>query len=136
MTDIRPELSKTNPTWIGRHRYYELKHFCLQYPEWKKIYKEIDGYPESKFSPVKNLGNVFDPVIKAYERREEYINKIEMIERCAKAADEQLYGYLLHGVTEGVSYYGLRLYYEMPACKEKYYGSYRRFFFLLDKARK
>ena len=25
-----------NPYWIERHRYYELKHFCLQYPIWKK----------------------------------------------------------------------------------------------------
>lgn len=27
-----PELSEKNPYWIERHRYYELKHFCLQYP--------------------------------------------------------------------------------------------------------
>lgn len=30
-TTIRPELSEKNPYWIERHRYYELKHFCLQY---------------------------------------------------------------------------------------------------------
>ena len=35
-TTIRPELSEKNPYWIERHRYYELKHFCLQYPIWKK----------------------------------------------------------------------------------------------------
>ena len=29
-TMIRPELSEKNPYWIERHRYYELKHFCLQ----------------------------------------------------------------------------------------------------------
>lgn len=34
--DMRPELSQKNPYWIGKHRYYELKHFCLQYPIWKK----------------------------------------------------------------------------------------------------
>ena len=37
-TTIRPELSEKNPYWIERHRYYELKHFCLQYPIWKKAY--------------------------------------------------------------------------------------------------
>ena len=31
-TQIRPELSEKNLYWIDRHRYYELKHFCLQYP--------------------------------------------------------------------------------------------------------
>lgn len=29
---------------LSKHRYYELKHFCLQYPEWKRIYKEADGW--------------------------------------------------------------------------------------------
>ena len=29
--DIRPEVSQKNPFWIGKHRYYELKHFCLQF---------------------------------------------------------------------------------------------------------
>lgn len=32
-TVIRPETSKKNKYWIPRHRYHELKHFCLQYPE-------------------------------------------------------------------------------------------------------
>ena len=35
-TVIRPELSKNNEYWIPRQRFYELKHFCLQYPSWKK----------------------------------------------------------------------------------------------------
>lgn len=35
-TNIRPELSNKSPYWIERHRYYELKHFCLQYPIWKR----------------------------------------------------------------------------------------------------
>lgn len=29
---IRAEVSENNPYWIEKHRYYELKHFCLQYP--------------------------------------------------------------------------------------------------------
>ena len=43
-TTIRPELSEKNPYWIERHRYYELKHFCLQYPIWKKAYAALDGF--------------------------------------------------------------------------------------------
>lgn len=42
-TTIRAELSEKNPYWIEKHRYYELKHFCLQYPIWKKIYRSLDG---------------------------------------------------------------------------------------------
>lgn len=30
-TKIRADISRKNPYWLERHRYYELKHFCLQY---------------------------------------------------------------------------------------------------------
>ena len=29
---------------ISKHRFYELKHFCLQYPEWKQQYLKADGW--------------------------------------------------------------------------------------------
>ena len=35
-TVLRSELSPKNKYYIDKHRYYELKHFCLQYPEWKQ----------------------------------------------------------------------------------------------------
>lgn len=31
---------------LSKHRFYELKHFCLQYPEWKQLYSDSDGWPE------------------------------------------------------------------------------------------
>ena len=40
-TLIRPELSETNRYWIEKHRYYELKHFCLQYPLWRHAYNSL-----------------------------------------------------------------------------------------------
>lgn len=44
-TDIRAEVSTKNRYWIEKHRYYELKHFCLQYSQWKKMYVSLDGLP-------------------------------------------------------------------------------------------
>lgn len=44
-TVIRPEVSAKNKYWLSKHRYYELKHFCLQYPEWKRVYHDLDGLP-------------------------------------------------------------------------------------------
>ena len=29
---------------LGKHRFYELKHFCLQFPEWEKLYSDLDGF--------------------------------------------------------------------------------------------
>ena len=37
-TVIRAKISEKNKYYIDKHRYYELKHFCLQYNEWKKAY--------------------------------------------------------------------------------------------------
>lgn len=38
------ELSEKNPYYISKHRYYELKHFCLQYPEWKDALVMLDAW--------------------------------------------------------------------------------------------
>ena len=40
----RAQLSAKNPCHIPKHRYYELKHFCLQYPDWKKALVLLDGW--------------------------------------------------------------------------------------------
>ena len=40
---LTPELSPQSPYWIPRHRYYELKHFCLQYPTWRKAYEHLNA---------------------------------------------------------------------------------------------
>ena len=39
-TTIRAEISKKGKWYISKHRFYELKHFCLQYDEWKDA---VDG---------------------------------------------------------------------------------------------
>lgn len=44
MRHEKPELSKKNPYHLSRHRYYELKHFCFQYEEWKKALTLLDGW--------------------------------------------------------------------------------------------
>ena len=135
MSDTRPELSKKNRYWIEKERYLELRHFCMQYKTWKQRCKEINAIASTKISDGKNAKNISNPVAIAVEKREEYIRKIELIENAANDADSELSYYLIKGVTEGVSYYGLRLIYEMPTCKEKYYTAYRRFFFILDATR-
>ena len=48
-TVIRPELSYRNTWFVPKHRYYELKHFCLQYPDWKKRYLDCDLILTSSF---------------------------------------------------------------------------------------
>lgn len=31
---------------LGKHRFYELKHFCQQYGEWQILYSKLDGWQQ------------------------------------------------------------------------------------------
>lgn len=136
-TVIRPELSDKNKYWISRQRYYELKHFCMQYNEWKTAISQINSYPRlSTDSDYVMIGNVAKPVEKLAELREQYLEWIQMVELAVEETDSTLYDYLLIGVTEGVSYDYLYSRLEIPCSKDTYYDRYRRFFWILDKARK
>jgi len=136
-TMIRPELSEKNKYWIEKHRYYELKHFCLQYPIWKKAYLALDGLSKRPINLVMfSKTNVYsDPTAKCVEAREFYFDRMRMVEQTAITTDAHLYSYILKGVTEGVSYDYLKARLEIPCCRDIYYELYRRFFWLLNKAR-
>ena len=133
----KPELSKKNPYWIDKHRYYELKHFCLQYPTWKKAYESLDGISKKgdQVMIFSQNGTHGDPTAKCALAKTYYLNRIEMVERVAKDTDSELASYILIGVTEGCSYDVLRARHDIPCCKDVYYELYRKFFWLLSLAR-
>lgn len=136
--DIRPELSQKNPYWIGKHRYYELKHFCLQYPIWKKAYQSLDALSRSSDALqifVKGGQMKGDPTERCAQSRIFFADRMEMVEQAAIGAEPELYAYLLRGVTEGLSYDTLKVRYDIPCCRDVYYAAYRRFFWLLSKKR-
>ena len=125
-TVIRPELSKSSKYWIDRHRYYELKHFCLQYPIWKKAAQLLDALSKSP--------SLLE--VDCAEARSFYLDRIDLLERTAENAAPEIAKYLVTGVTSGVSYDFLKSRLDIPCCKETYYDLYRRFFWLLDRERK
>lgn len=131
------ELSERNPYWIEKHRYHELKYFCLQYPIWKKGYIALDGLskrPENLERFVKKRKNG-DPTARCATARAYYAVRIDMVEQTAKEADEELADYILKGVTEGLSYEGLKARLDIPCSRDTYYDRYRRFFWLMNKKR-
>lgn len=136
-TTIRPELSSKNCYWIEKHRYYELKHFCLQYPSWKRKYNSLIVYPSSwpSLVPPTKTNVINDPVTKNVDERLFYANRMDMIERVAQETDAELASYILKAITEGISYDHLRARSDIPCCKDTYYDLYRRFFWLLSKER-
>lgn len=136
-TVIRANISRKNKYWINKHRYHELKHFCLQYPEWKRIYVEFDNSNIVSSSinilPSSNLPG--DPtanraIIKAY-----YADRIKLLERIALETDSRLCNYILKAVTEGYSYTYLKTRLEIPCGRDMYYDRYRKFFWLLNESR-
>ena len=134
---IRPELSKKNKYWIGKHRYYELKYFCLQYPLWKKAYELLDGVRVCSYDLIYISNNdIDDPTSICAEEREVYFNRMKLIEQAAIESDPYIASYILKAVTEGRSYTYLKTVLNIPCSRDTYYDRYRRFFWLLNDSRK
>ncbi len=134
-TTIRPEISTKNTYWIEKHRYYELKHFCLQYPIWRKACSGLDGLAKYNMGISRGSGVTSDPTCKAVEAREWYLDRMALVENAANDTDAAISPYILKGVTEGCSYDHLRVQYNIPCGKDMYYDLYRRFFWLLNRTR-
>lgn len=74
-TTIRPKISEKNKYYIDKHRYYELKHFCLQYPLWEKQYNELSDF--TKISDLKKnsqTNKITDYTAETVELKE-YLNE-------------------------------------------------------------
>lgn len=134
---VRPELSKSNRYWIEKHRYYELKYFCLQYQTWKRRYEELDGFSDRSIDEIvySRLNTIANPTHRTAEERSLYLERMEVIERSAIEADPYLANYIFKAVTEGLSYTYLKSRLEIPCSRDTYYDRYRKFFWILDRKR-
>ena len=136
MKGERAKLSKTNPYYIPAERYYELKHFCRQYDDWKKALNYIDGWQLSP-SDISGILKGAPPESQTGRwalARVYYSGHIDILEGCMRQFDAAVGPYLLRGVTEGLGYDALRAN-GCPCCRELYYEYYRYFFWLLSKER-
>jgi len=136
-TLIRPEISENSRYWISKHRHYELKHFCLQYPSWKQAHAYFCnpsiGSSAAERMPSSNTPG--DPTGKYAMQKAYYSERIGLIEKTTMEADRYLYEYILKAVTEGLSYTYLKAKLKIPCGKDMYYDRYRKFFWLLSEAR-
>ena len=133
-TLIRPEITKKSKYWISKHKYYELKHYCLQYPEWKKKVLELENsYVKSRLylDPNNKGGDSVGDI--AAECATLKCRMDEIKDTCIKA-DPYLWSYIFKAVTSGCSFTYLKTMLNMPAEKGMYYDRYRRFFYLLSNS--
>ena len=134
-TRIRPNISEKNKYWIEKHRYYELKHFCLQYPIWRRAYLALNSFDNKTYITLTPTIAYGDPTAKRAISQLYYSERIDMIERVAKETDNELWNYILIGIIEQRSYDNIKARLDIPCSRETYYDRYRRFFWLLDKER-
>lgn len=138
MKNEKAELSKKNPYWISKHRYYELKHFCLQYNEWEHFYNKLDQMTTNSSSVVFVGARNFEKksrLEKLAILKAGYLTRMELVDNVAKELDPVLGDYVKEGVTKGYSYDTLKARLNIPCGRDAYYNLYRKFFWLLSMER-
>ena len=134
MSNVKSELSVKSPYYLPKHRYYELKHFCLQYHDWKKQLKMLDSPQTPEFlERVHKTTALSNPTEYIGIRRAALSENIRLIEEAAKAADKELAPYILKGVTEGAGFETLKANAGIPCERDTYYDRYRKFFAVLSR---
>lgn len=136
-TRIRPVISEGNEYWISKERYYELKHFCLQYNDWVKIYNALsDSRFGTNLDDIKPLNHLpGNPTEKIAIAKNHYRERMDMVEKAAEFSDIDISKYILLAVTNNISCNCLISKYDMPCGKDKFYNAYRKFFWWLSKCR-
>jgi hypothetical protein len=133
---MRPKLTKKNKYYLSKHRAYELKHFCLQYAEWKESYLELNGLENRGVTVIKyDKYRHSNPTERLAFKKLYFSRRMDMIKKAAEETDPILSNYILLAVTNDLSYDTLRVKYDIPCCKATYYDKYHEFFYYLDKMR-
>lgn len=132
MRQARNDISEKNPYYLSKDRYLELKHFCYQYPEWEREYRDISIRSESILKATKGpfLSDVTGDLA---VRKEDLSRKMELVKRCCKLADESLADYIFQSVAYAKPYVYLKAYKDVPCSRDTYYKCYRRFYYILSQ---
>ncbi len=135
-TIIRPEIRMGSKWYISKHRYYELKHFCLQYYDWKFYYENTVSEIGRAVLAERVIGGDYnDPTFEVASRIAIFSEHMRIVEESSTDADPDIGEYIFRAVTEDLSFTGLKMKYLIPCEKNMYYDRYRKFFWILDKRR-
>ena len=131
--DVRPINEKKYN--ISKHRFAELYHFCLQYPEWKDELKyKTDSVGSIEITDMPGSHNTESAVEKLAIRRAELEKRCKLIERTALETDPDIYQYIIRAVTtEYVTYNYLYTVMGIPCSRNTYYDRRRKFYYLLSQ---
>lgn len=119
---------------ISNYRFRELYYHCLQYNEWRSELEQIrNPLKGMQYSAVAYSGDPGNPTMNIAIKCGELSHKCMLIENAAKAADPELWEYILYAVTnEGITFKYLKAQKNIPCESDRYYDRRRKFYFLLD----
>ena len=102
-----------------------------------KAHAALDGLSRrpADLELFSETGETSDPTFRCVAARERYSRWMGMVEQCAREADPELYKYLMSYVTKGDCYSVLKMRDHIPCCKDVFYETARKFFWLLNKVR-
>ena len=105
---------------LSKHRFYELKHFCLQYPEWEVLYSNLDGF--AKESTV----NEGDTTSRDGIRRADLMQKMTLIREVAHDTcqnyEQSIFEYVILGIKP-----------KLNSDQKDFWYYYRKFFWELSR---
>ena len=119
---------------ISNYRFRELYYFCLQYDEWKEQLKiKRNPLQGMQYTGMPTSGNPGNPTEKTAIECAELSHKCAMIEQAAKAADPELWEYIIFAAThENITFNFLKNQKGFPYERDRYYNSRRKFYYILD----
>lgn len=136
MSKVKSNISESNPYWIHKHRYNELKYFCLQYENWRFFYSRLlEATHRGVSGYISTNKYQSEPTALQASKLLFFSERIEMVEKASKLSDEKIGPYILKAVTRGMSYDTLNASNYIPCSRSEYYNLYRKFFWILDKIR-
>jgi len=120
---------------ISNYRFRELYYFCLQYEEWKQELKEKrNPLKGMQYSGMPSSGDPGNPTANNAIECAELSHKCAMIEQAARAADSELWEYIIFAVThENITFKFLKMQKDIPCERDRYYNSRRKFYYYLDR---
>lgn len=131
---MKNEISKNNLYWIPRHRYRELKNWCMQYHEWEEEYSAC-VYLTSKIPRGEKSSNVSDPTSKMAVHMRELKKKMDLIENICKEVAPRYAMTLLVSIINGTMYDTCVTINPALPSRSEWYKARRKFFYILSQKR-
>lgn len=134
--DIRTDTSDRSSYHLDKERYLELKHFCLQYPNWKKELSNMQKFPSGSILDLSDKTDKVgtDTIYKTVAKMVLLRDKVHLVDVTLLRAEENdiIREYLKECITKGTSYAKLNAKYMVPCGRDRFYKSYRKFFYILS----